>query len=90
MTTTETPEAAEARELTERALRLPAPLREKLLLDVARSVNPPPGPSDADWEYWKAEIARRIEAVENGSAKTVTPEELHANIKKALEEGRKP
>ena len=89
MTTTETLEMAEARELTERVLRLPAPLREKLVLDVARSVNPPPGPPDSDWDFWKAEIARRIEAVENGTAKPVTPDELHANIRKALEEGRK-
>ena len=87
MTTTETPEMAE--QLIERALTLSSADRERIVLALLPSIDPPPGPPDSDWAYWKMEIARRIEAVRNGTAKTVTPEQMHAAVRTALEEGRK-
>ena len=45
-----------------------------------------PPNSDADWEFWKAEIMRRIEAVESGKVKALTHEEAMAQIRKAREE----
>ena len=76
-------EEQEAREILDRAMKLLPTTREKLAWELFESVNPPPN-SDADRAYWRAEIARRIEAVENGTAKTYTPEEVHESIRKAL------
>jgi len=52
---------------------------------LLNSVYPPPN-SDADWEYWKAEIKRRIEAVESGEMKALMHEEAMAKIRKARKE----
>jgi len=71
------------------AMKLAPADREKVALALLTGENTPPN-SDADWEYWKVEIKRRIEDVENGTVKPVTPEEMHANIRKALEAGRQP
>lgn len=87
-TTPETPDAREARELVERAVKLPVPIREGVALAILHSIDPPPN-SDADWEYWKAEIQRRIEAVERGEMKTYTLEETLEHMQKALDEGRR-
>ncbi|MBY0512326.1 MAG: hypothetical protein K2P78_00255 [Gemmataceae bacterium] len=84
-TTPESPEALEARELIERALTLPPAIRERVGLELLWSVDPPPN-SDADWAYWKAELVRRSEAVENGTMKTYTIEEAMAKIRKERED----
>jgi putative addiction module component (TIGR02574 family) len=87
--TTETQEELEARELFERASKLSARMRESLGLALIETVNPPPGRPDSDWAYWKAEIARRIAAVESGQTKTYTLEETMAHVRKALDDNPK-
>jgi putative addiction module component (TIGR02574 family) len=84
---TTTPEA-EAQELIDRALKLPSTEQERILLALLHAVASPPGRPSSDREYWKAELARRIADVESGAVKPITPEEMHANIRKALEESR--
>lgn len=81
---TATPEMAE--ELIERALTLSREDRERIIIALLPSIDSPPGRPDSDWEYWKAEIARRAEAVRNGTVKTHTLEEAMALIRKAREE----
>jgi putative addiction module component (TIGR02574 family) len=83
-TTSEQPETELTPELIERVLKLSPENRERL-----RALLGAPPNSDADWEYWKAEIKRRIEDIESGRVKAITPEEMFANVRKALEEARK-
>jgi hypothetical protein len=85
MTPTATPEMLEAESILDRAKRLSPAIREKLGFELLYSVSPPPN-SDADWTYWKAELVRRSEAVENGAMKSYTLEEAMARIRKAREE----
>lgn len=66
------------------ALKLPAAEREAIAQRLLDSVGVPP--TDADWEYWKAEIKRRVEDVESGRVKPLTLEEAMASIRKAREE----
>jgi len=85
------PETELTTELVERAMKLSPENRERLI-ELLHAGPPIPTPSPVgDWEYWKAEIKRRIEAVENGTMKTHTLEEAMADIRKAREdrEGRK-
>lgn len=69
--------------LFESAMKLSATEREALGHRLLDSVAPP---TDADWEYWKAEIKRRVEDVESGRVKPLTLEEAMASIRKAREE----
>jgi len=89
MSATTPAEANEAQELIDRALKLPPAEQERILLALLHAVASPPGRPSSDRVYWKAELARRIADIESGAVKTVTPEEMHANIRKALEESRK-
>lgn len=86
---TPTTEPTDVQDLFDRAMRLPPDVRERFAFDLLRSVNPPPN-SDADWAYWKAEIARRIAAVENGTMKTYTLEETIDHLQKVLDEDPAP
>ncbi|MDB5307896.1 MAG: hypothetical protein JWO38_2098 [Gemmataceae bacterium] len=90
MSTATTPEMAEARELIDRAMKLSPAVRESIALELLHSVAPSPGHPGSDWAYWKAEIARRIEAVENGTMKTYTLEETLDYIQSVLDEDQKP
>jgi putative addiction module component (TIGR02574 family) len=88
MTPTTTPELQEARELIDRAMKLPPSLRAEIARTLDESVYGPPPNSDADRAYWKAEIARRIEAVRNGTMKTYTIEETMDYLRIVVNEGR--
>ncbi|QJW96099.1 addiction module protein [Frigoriglobus tundricola] len=81
-TTTETPEV---RDVLDRALKLSVAERELIARRLRDSIDAPP--TDADWDYWKAEIKRRIEAVENGTMKTYTLEETMAYLRQVAAEG---
>lgn len=83
-TTPETPETELTPELIERVMKLSPQNRERLRMLLGEPPN-----SDADWEYWKAEIKRRIDDIQSGRVKAITPEEMFANVRKALEEARK-
>jgi putative addiction module component (TIGR02574 family) len=80
-TTPEQPETELTPELIERIKKLSPESRERL-----RALLGEPPNSDADWEYWKAEIKRRIEDIESGRVKALTHEEAMAFIRKAREE----
>jgi Putative addiction module component len=87
-TTSETPETELTPELMERLKKLSPESRDRLIVFLG-GLPPIPGPPPVgDWEYWKAEIKRRIEDIENGKAKPITPEELFDNVQKALAEAR--
>lgn len=80
-TTPETPETELTPELIERVMKLSHESREKLL-GLLEEVTPIPRPPPVgDAAYWKAEIARRIAAVENGTMKTYTIEETMAYLR---------
>ena len=83
-TTPQPPETELTPELLDRVFRLSPENRERL-----RALLGEPPNSDADWEYWKAEIKRRIEDVESGRVKPLTAEESLASVRKALEEARR-
>ena len=76
--TPKTPETELTPELIERVMKLSPENRQRLigLLGAAEPVPVPPPVGDA--AYWKAEIARRIEAIQNGTMKTYTLEEAVA------------
>ena len=73
----------EAQDVLDRALKLSAAERELIARRLIDSIDAPP--SDADWEYWKAEIKRRIEDVESGRVKALTHEEAMAKIRQDRE-----
>ncbi len=77
-TTSETPETELTPELIARIMKLSQESRERL----RRLLGEPPN-TDADWDYWKAEIKRRIEDVESGKVKALSHEEAMAAIRKA-------
>jgi putative addiction module component (TIGR02574 family) len=89
MSTTTTPQPAETEltpELLERVMKLSQENRDKLI-SLLTGEPPIPGPSPVgDWEYWKAEINRRIEDIESGRVKALSHEEAMAVIRKAREE----
>ena len=74
-------------ELVERAMKLSPENRERLI-ELLHAGPPIPTPSPVgDWEYWKAEIKRRIEAVENGTMKTYSIEETMEYLRQIAAEG---
>jgi putative addiction module component (TIGR02574 family) len=85
MSATTTPEA---RELIDRALKLSEAERETIALRLLESIDAPPNSFESK-EALRAELQRRIEAIERGEMKTYTLEEAMAHIRKARE-GRKP
>ena len=83
MSTTTTTETPEAREIIDRALRLSAAERDLIARRLRDSVDAPNVFESAD--ALRAELLRRIEAVENGSMKTYTREEAMAKIRQDRE-----
>ena len=64
------------------ALELPAKERAALAHDLLASLD---GPPDADAaEAWEAEIARRLDDLESGQARTVSAEEVLRRIDERL------
>jgi putative addiction module component (TIGR02574 family) len=78
-------EVNEARELFARALKLPPALREGIAIDLLESVDEP-ADEEAEEKAWREELARRIESVQNGTAKTYSVEETMAYLRQALAE----
>lgn len=89
-TTTTTPDAMEARDIVDRAMKLPPAAREGIAHHLLQSVEPPPGPPDSDREYWKVELQRRVESIENGTMKMYTLDETLAHMQQVLDEDSKP
>ncbi|QEG25523.1 Putative addiction module component [Gemmata obscuriglobus] len=87
MNTTATPATPEARDVLDRALKLSAPEREVIARRLMDSVAPPPGVYESE-DALRAELLRRIEDIESGRVKPITPEEMFANVRKALDEAR--
>jgi putative addiction module component (TIGR02574 family) len=87
MTPTET-ELREARELIDRAMRLSPIARESIAFELLDSLHGPSEDPEEVRKAWKAEIARRIEAVRNGTMKTYTLEETMEYLRKVVDEGR--
>jgi putative addiction module component (TIGR02574 family) len=85
MSATVTPEADE---IIGRALKLSAAERKAIALRLWESIEPPPNSYESP-EALRAELQRRIDDIESGRVKAITPEEMFANVRKALEEARK-
>jgi hypothetical protein len=85
-TTPETPESELTPELMDRLKKLSPESRDRLIVLLGGSPPIPAPPPVGDWEYWKGEIKRRIEAVERGEMKTYTLEEAMAKIRKDRED----
>ena len=82
--TTATDETELTPELVERVLKLSPESRGRLL----GLLDPPPTPAwAADPDALRAELQRRIEAVENGTMKTYTIEETMAYLRQVAAEG---
>jgi putative addiction module component (TIGR02574 family) len=73
---------AEAKKILEQALALPEPERAALIDALADSIVGTP--ADDLSPEWKAEIARRIEAVETGESRLVPGDELAGRIRQTL------
>jgi putative addiction module component (TIGR02574 family) len=71
---------AEAKKIFEQALALPEHERIALIDALADSIVGDDGLSPE----WKAEIARRIEAVERGESHLIPGDEVEARIRQAL------
>jgi putative addiction module component (TIGR02574 family) len=71
---------AEAKKLFEQALALPEQERLALIDALADSIV---GGEDLGLE-WKAEITRRIEAVERGESRLIPGDEVEARIRQTL------
>lgn len=85
MATATTPEA-EA--IIDSALKLSDAEREAIARRLLGSVRRTLTGHEPPEVFW-AEIARRVEDVESGRVKALTPEEVFANVRQALEEARK-
>ena len=72
---------AEAKKIFEQALALPEPERAALIDALADSIV---GADDDLSPEWKAEIARRIEAVERGDSRLIPGDEVEARIRETL------
>lgn len=86
-TTPETPENAEARDLVERALRLPPVVREQIAHQLLDSVYPPEDPEEVK-KAWRAELQKRFDEIKNGTVKTYSIEETMAYLRQSLAERR--
>jgi len=84
MSTVATSETPEALDIIDRALKLSAAERDLIAQRLRDSVDPPPHPYESA-DALRAELQRRIEAVENGTMKTYTLEEAMAKIRQDRE-----
>jgi hypothetical protein len=85
-TSPETPETELTPELIERLKQLSPESRDRLIVLLGGFPPIPALDPVGDWEYWKAEIKRRVEAVEKGEVKAQTLEEAMAAVRKARQE----
>ena len=76
--------STDAESLYQAALNLPEDERFHLASRLMESVE---GERDPDYEEaWGAEIARRVEEIDNGTAKMVSWEEVRAQLREGLDE----
>lgn len=69
MSASTTPEGREAQDIIDRALKLSPPERERIAHALLDSVYPPDEPEEAR-KALRAELQRRMDAVDNGTMKT--------------------
>lgn len=74
-----------ARDLVAQAMALPPAVRESVALKLLESIEDRPADADAVKTAWREEIARRIEAVRNGTMKTYTLAETMDYLQQADE-----
>lgn len=74
-----------AKKILEQALALPEEEREALVEALAGSLARPPVDLS---DEWKAEIARRIAAVERGESKLIEADEVDARVRAAFRRAR--
>ncbi|VTU02046.1 unnamed protein product [Gemmataceae bacterium] len=86
-TTTETPETELTPELIERVMRLSPESQARLRELLGEGPPVPELEPVGDWAYWKAEIKRRIDAVENGTMKTYSLQETMEYLRQVAAEG---
>ncbi len=86
MSTITTPETSEVRDVLDRALKLSVAERELIAHRLLDSVHPPPNTFESE-DALRAELLRRIKAVENGTMKTYTLEETMAYLRQVAAEG---
>ena len=84
-----TPETPEAREIIDRALKLSPPERETIARVLLESVFPPDDPEEAK-KAWRAELQRRMDAIDNGTMKTYSIEETMAYLRQQCAERNDP
>lgn len=76
--------STDAENLYQAALKLPDDERFLLANRLLESVE---GERDPDYEEaWAAEIARRVEEIENGTAEMLSWEEVRAKLREGLDE----
>lgn len=85
MTPATSPENPEVRDLIDRAMKLPPEVREQIAHDLLDSVYPPEDPEQVK-TAWRAELQRRMDAIQNGTMKTYSIEESMAYIRQSLAE----
>jgi putative addiction module component (TIGR02574 family) len=78
----------DATELLKRALALTAEERAKLAGSLLESLDGPPDDPEVVEAAWNEEIARRIEDLDSGKAKTVPWEEVRQRISSKLTHDR--
>ncbi len=78
----------DATELLKRALALSEDERAELAGSLLESLDSPPEDPEAVEAAWNEEIARRIEDLDSGKAKTVPWEDVRDQISSKLTHGR--
>jgi len=82
-----TSEAQEAREILDRAMKLSPDVRDSIAVELFESIDPPPFEEGEDRDYWRVEIARRLEAIKNGTAKMYSLEDTLRDMERVAAEG---
>ncbi len=90
MPTPATPETELTPDLIDRVRKLSPQSKDKLVGLLLDELEGPPDDPEEVRKAWKDEIARRIEAVRNGTMKTYTLEETMEYLQRVVDEGRRP
>ena len=73
-------------ELIERVGKLAPGEQERLGILIAGGLNDQPKETEEDRQWWREEIRRRVESIQNGTAKFSTVEETLAELDAVIEE----
>ena len=82
-----TPELELTPDLVERVMKLSAESKDKLVGMLMEDLDGPADDPEVVRAEWRAEIARRVEAVRSGAMKTYSVEETLAYLRQRLAEG---